>query len=238
MERTFSLIRQSGDVAARGRLVRRRPRRLFVLWVLLLLLLPPAGAWGAQPPAPKVAAAAIALNAVSLPGVRPGGLFQTGHIEVPYHTLLNPSGGSITIEAWVKRDAYDRNETLVGNGRDASYWLGFSASGELSFTPHGRDGIVDGNGTVASGVWTHVAVTYDGTTRRYFINGVLDLVSTEHPGPLVPAASEQPLGIGFDRDDSIMPNYFGGRIDNLRIWNVARSANFVAAGKFWTYGGP
>ena len=85
----------------------------------------------------------------------------------------------MTIEGWVKRSGLSRNETLVGNGWQTSYWFGFSSTGKLRFIPHGSGSLVDSASTVPAGLWTHVAVTYDGTTRRYYINGVLDKVVGE-----------------------------------------------------------
>jgi hypothetical protein len=158
--------------------------------------------------------AAIAQYAISLPGVRPSEpLDLSGYIQVPYSAALNPSGGQITIEGWVKRSGTNRNETILGNGWQTSYWLGFSPTGKLRFIPHGSDSTVDGNATVASGEWVHVAVTYDGVTRRYYINGVLDKTSTASSGALTPAPAGRALGIGFDVNDTFTPNYFGGWID-------------------------
>jgi hypothetical protein len=186
-----------------------------------------------------VVPAAAGDNAVALPGVRPGDPFDfSGYIQVPYSAVLNPSDGQITIEAWVKRSAYDRNETIVGNGWQTSYWLGFSSAGTLRFIPHGSDSIEDGNTVVQPDMWTHVAVTYDGTTRRYYINGVLDKTSTTNPGDLTPAPAGQALGIGFDVDDTFTPNYFGGLIDNLRIWNVVRNATAISNSMFLSFGTP
>jgi len=173
-------------------------------------------------------------NAVLLPGVQLVG--SSGHIEIRYSSDLNPSGGGITIEAWVKRDALNRHETLVGNGYRDSYWLGFSSQGKLSFTPYGNKGEVESSGVVPAGIWTHVAVTYDGLTRRFFINGVLDSVSALKPGPIAPAPSGHSLGIGFDPDDMFEVNYFGGRIDNLRIWNYVRNQADIRKGMFQSIG--
>ena len=198
--------------------------------VLLSILSQPSG---------NTAYAAVGQYSLSLPGVRPDpDLDQSGYLEVPYASDLNPSGGEITIEAWVKRNGSDRLETVVGNGYFNSYWFGFSSTGELNFHPHGFDSGVIGNGTVYAGVWTHIAVTYDGTTRRYYINGILDKYSTEYPGNITPGDGNDFLGIGFDREDIIDPNYFHGLIDNVRIWNVVRTASEIKDGMFQSFNSP
>jgi hypothetical protein len=150
--------------------------------------------------------------------------------------VLNPTGGQITIEAWVKPNAANRNETIIGNGWKNSYWLGLSGTGKLRFSPHGSSGLVDSVGTLQAGEWTHVAVTYDGTTRRYYFNGELDTTSTAKAGNIVPASPGQFLGIGFDRDDTFNPNYFGGLIDNIRIWGVVRTNTQIKNNIFKSFG--
>ncbi len=159
-------------------------------------------------------------------------------IQVPYSAALNPSGGSIVIEAWVKRNPTARQETLVGNGSSKSFWFGFNSSGNLSFTPYGSLGVVDSNGVVPAGRWTHVVIAYDGTTRRFFINGVLDTISDLKPGAIAPAAAGQPLGIGYDPGDTSPDRYFSGGIDNVRMWNTSRSAHILRSSIYRSAGKP
>jgi hypothetical protein len=68
------------------------------------------------------------------------------------------------------------------------------------------------------GEWTHIAVTYDGRTRRYYVNGQLDLETDANAGPLAPA-DNLPLFIGADRDGGY---YFHGLIDEVRGKNLSR----------------
>ena len=64
-------------------------------------------------------------------------------------------------------------------------------------------------GTAASplNTWTHVALTYDGTTLRLYVNGAL-ISTTARTGNLT--TSTNPLQIG---SDSIYGQYFAGLID-------------------------
>ncbi len=178
-------------------------------------------------------------RSLALPGQRPGGIFDlSGYVQVPYEAALNPSGGQITIEARVKRNSTSISETIIGNGWQTSYWLGFTQDGYLRFTPNGNGGLVDSNSVILSGGWHHIAVTYDGTTRRYYINGVLDKISTSKPGNISPASPGQFLGIGFDRDDNFLQNYYSGLIDNLRVWRVVRTADEIKNNLYTTFGAP
>jgi hypothetical protein len=131
-----------------------------------------------------------------MPGGRSLHLDGSGaYVMIPFAHDLN-SLTAITIEAWVKRSTR-RCETVVGNGWLQSYWLGF-CTGPMRFY-HGSGQQVAGAAAIPAGQWIHIAVTYDGQTRRYYVNGELDLTSTDQSGSLV-QANQLPLYIGADRD--------------------------------------
>lgn len=137
------------------------------------------------------------------------------YVEIPYAQELNFLN-AITIEAWVKR-AGTRCETVVGNGWLESYWLGFCYAAIRFYRGSGT--AVDGSASIPAGEWAHIAVTYDGQTRRYYVNGQLDRETSADAGPIMPA-NQLPLYIGADRDGGY---YFQGLIDEVRIWSVVRS---------------
>lgn len=173
---------------------------------------------------------ALSLNSLFLAGV-------DGYVGVPYSTALNTMS-AITIEAWVYREHTSRSETVVGNGWMDSYWLGFSDTGKLRFIPHGGGSSVDGNATITAGEWTHVAATYNGLTRNYYINGVLDITSNLNSGAITPnPIMSTELGIGYDSDPG-GDNYFDGMIDEVRIWNVVRTPAQIQASMFQTLVAP
>jgi hypothetical protein len=71
--------------------------------------------------------------------------------------------------------------------------------------------------------WAHFAMTWDGTTVRAYVNGVLKAskVST--------SSSQTTLMTGLSTlvIGGYPPAYFNGEIDEFRIWNVARSASEI-----------
>lgn len=84
------------------------------------------------------------------------------------------------------------------------------------------------------GAWHHVAVTWDGETgeARLYRDGVLAESSRgragarlESGGILVLGEEQDTLGGGFDRDQSLI-----ARMDELRVWNVVRTADQIKAG--------
>jgi hypothetical protein len=72
--------------------------------------------------------------------------------------------------------------------------------------------------TSANSQWVHAALTWDGTSLRTYVNGVLRITTTAPGKPLATTASPFTMGCN--------PPYFGcfnGLVDELRIWSVART---------------
>jgi hypothetical protein len=72
-----------------------------------------------------------------------------------------------------------------------------------------------GSGTLPLNAWSHLAATYDGETLRLYVNGAQ--VGTKTVSGLIPT-SAGPLRIG---GNSIWGEWFKGRIDDVRVYDVA-----------------
>src|SRR5206468_2316498 len=77
---------------------------------------------------------------------------------------------------------------------------------------------LNGTAAVPTGVWTHLAASYDGTTLRLYVNGA-QVSQSAVSGSI--AASSSPLRIG---GNAIWGEYFTGLIDEVRVYNRALSA--------------
>ena len=75
--------------------------------------------------------------------------------------------------------------------------------------------------------FTHVAGTYDGTTIRLYVNGVLDVSGTTTLGPL--QITSNPLIIGSSLRNGTTQNFFQGLADEIEIFNRALSADEILA---------
>ena len=71
--------------------------------------------------------------------------------------------------------------------------------------------------------WVHVAVTYDGKVMRIFQNGLL--VAEGANSAITPMTGGVPLKIG--RCEGLAPNFFTGRIDEVRLYNRSLSAQEI-----------
>jgi hypothetical protein len=79
-----------------------------------------------------------------------------------------------------------------------------------------------GNTGDITGAWHHIAVTFDGTNRAMYLDGTL--ISTDAPSGTHAVVTSSNLTIGVTN----ATEFFDGMIDELRVWNVARTANQIA----------
>ena len=93
---------------------------------------------------------------------------------------------------------------IDGSGNIINYWWG-------------PDLIVSSSPVnMADGNWHHVAATFDGTTRKIYLDGVLKGFDT--PGNhTVPNATNLRIG------STNYGEFFNGGLDEVRIWNIART---------------
>lgn len=144
-----------------------------------------------------------------------------GWVRVSNSPALNPVG-AVTIEAWVKRSGL-HCETVVGKNYNTGYWLGF-CDNTIRF--YGPGGSRDGNATVGAGEWHHIAVTFDGNTRRYYLDGMLDATHVT-PGEI--GINELPLMIGADPSGAPANFKFRGSLADVRLWRTARTQAEIRA---------
>jgi hypothetical protein len=144
------------------------------------------------------------------------------YVDVPHSPALNPTA-AITIEAWVSVFATNAQgqtcRSIIGKHYQETYWVGVCGNTLRSYLT-GSASLQDG-GTVPNSQWTHIAVTYDGSNRRHYINGELVATSPE-AGPLPTNVSN--VRIGSDVAWDYPPQ---GAFDEVRLWNVARTTEEI-----------
>ena len=172
---------------------------------------------------------------VAAPGLSPsgkvGGAFDfdgTRHVRVVDSAALKPA--RLTVEAWVfPRPPSAGFHAIVARGstsddRDAWY-LGL-LDGRPQFWSHG-DHLLEGPSTIPLNDWTHLTVTFDGVTKRLYVNGVQ--VGSRHEFALVYDAASAPVTIGSDFAFNAPAALFSGLIDEVAIYNRALTTAEVAA---------
>ncbi len=162
------------------------------------------------------------------------------YVEVPYSQFLNPQ--SFTIAAWANFQGGSGPLSIVNSKRMGTkpLVLGGSTIKRGYFVDvlnnRWRAGIGEADasfetsswitlfGTAAEvGKWTHLAVTYDGSTLRFYNDGVL--VASESASLIV--NNQNPLIFG--RAESTPYYNFNGFLDEVRIYERALRAQDIAA---------
>ena len=160
-----------------------------------------------------------------------------------------PSLGAttFTIETWFRRDGPGATATtgsggvvavpLVtkgmaeaeGDNRDTNYFLGIDAkrrvlAADFEDTVNGANHPAFGVTPIFDGIWYHAAAVYDGNAWRLYLNGNLETQVVV--GPFIPRSdSIQPAALGTALNSiGLAAGAFLGALDEVRIWNVARSA--------------
>jgi beta-galactosidase len=106
------------------------------------------------------------------------------------------------------------------------YTPGLASGRQFNFTVY-LEGVgyvsVESTGGYSSGVWHHIAGTFDGVELKLYVNGML-VGTTAAVGSI--AQTDVPLAIG--RNSNQATDHWRGDIDELRLYNRALSEEEVA----------
>jgi len=132
----------------------------------------------------------------------------------------------ITMECWINTSA-DSPHRIILN-KEGEYEIGIN-QGELSYAIANSTpgwvwvftGIIIPNNT-----WTHIAVTYDGSIVIVYINGVQEFSEVSNGLIGDTDITRNEFTIGY-RQKIIAGTPFKGKIDEVRIWNMAKTSTEV-----------
>ena len=171
--------------------------------------------------------AGTTVNATRTTAGRYGGALSfngtSSMVTVPDAASLRLTNG-MTLEAWVRPTTTSgwRTAILKETANDLAYSLYASTSSPAPGSWIGTQ-TVAGSAGLAVNAWSHLATTYDGATWRLFVNGAQ--VATRSFTGAIPS-STQPLRIG---GNNIWSEWFSGLIDEVRVYNRARTAADIIA---------
>ncbi len=140
-------------------------------------------------------------------------------LTVTSPTDLPTGNDAFTIEAWVKPDNQKLDDGIVswGNSSFNAQFNGFMLTAGETYAfglKHTfRNNVLELQTPDLSGEWHHVAVSYDGTTRTLYLDGVP--LGSDMPG----AQNVQYSAIFIA---SSLAN-FDGQMDEVKIWNIAKT---------------
>lgn len=135
-------------------------------------------------------------------------------------------GTAVTYSCWVNPTTFPADNPGIMCTRGATgYCLMYisSAGGNLSIQVKATADVSKlGFATLTTGSWQHVALTYDSSAGLYGYRNATQSTNAAANGNL----NTDPTTINIGRD-SFGPHYYDGLIDEPRIANVARSADWI-----------
>lgn len=166
-------------------------------------------------------------NSLSFDGVN-------DYVAVPHNPALALTN-TATIETWVK-PVYSTNIRVICArtaywGNPHGYWFMMWGQTMRLMWGNGNTDYIDvfASSQIPADTWSHVAVTYEGTTVKWYINGTLNRTSTVASVTL--AARTDSLLFGRANNSTSDSYWFNGSLDRLRIWNYARTQEQIQACK-------
>ena len=139
--------------------------------------------------------------------------------------------GAFTLEAWVRPEKYREWAHVISKGEpgeepEYAYLLYASSDEDLPVASlsdaEGAEYPVAGSEALPTSAWSHLAVTADGSYERLYVDGEL-LASAS---AATAGTNDASLRIGGNWD---WGDYFDGKIDNVRVYDRALSAEEIEA---------
>jgi hypothetical protein len=148
------------------------------------------------------------------------------YISTPF--ILDPAKGSLSVFAWINGGA--SGQVIISQiGDFGGTWLGTNSSeGKLMTGLSGAYfGALESESVITNGQWNHVGLVYDldALHRHLYVDGIEVAVDSDYVAG-VPSYSGLYIGAGKDLEPG---SFFSGLIDDVRIYNVALSAEEIAA---------
>jgi hypothetical protein len=136
------------------------------------------------------------------------------HVQIPSMSI----GSSFTIEFWLYPAKNYTDQHLISNSpQSLNYGAFYYSAGSNNYVYYKQNNINrvnSGTNTVPLNTWSHIALAHDGNYTRLYVNGVLKGTSNSYA-----MSFNNAIRIGYRITEDIMGTRFGGRIDEVSIYN-------------------
>ncbi len=152
---------------------------------------------------------------------------STGRVEFPDSESLDLNTTEFTVEAWVYIESYYNDlKCIIGKigwtNTDWSYNFHLTENGRIHLNMRNTNGTsfpVYSTAVVPLNEWHHIAGVYDGYDMRVYLDGQLVCTPVAASGGI--RQNNHPVRMGAWTSSD--PNYFVGKMDEVRVWNYART---------------
>ncbi len=147
------------------------------------------------------------------------------YIQLPNESSFDFTN-QMTVEFWMNSNVNPEQwDALVVKGDD-SWRVALTATGTIAFA--GTNAFSDFYSTtsVTDGNWHHIAATYDGANANIYIDGVLEnqLAGTAN-------INNSTYNVAIGENLQMTGRYYNGNMEEVRIWNIVRTATQINASK-------
>ncbi len=155
-----------------------------------------------------------------------------GYIELPNESNFDFTT-NMTLELWVVIGGFDMPwQTLIAKG-DSSWRLHrYDETNQIRFT-YGSASVTSDpskcdftNGGLFSGFFHHIEIIKSGAVLSMYVDGVL------HDATIVSGTATNNYSVRIGDNAQMPGRYFNGWMDEIRIWNTARTPEQITANKY------
>lgn len=150
--------------------------------------------------------------------------FNGSSSNISLASTLATGSSAFSISGWIYINSTASRYEIYGWGAASSgqgFTFNVNASQKLSSDFYGATSVT-GNTTISTGKWYHVAVTFDGSIQRLYVNGVLDGTSGSYTPSLASGNSV------FGKTFWASAYYFDGKMDEFLLHQKTLSADEVS----------
>ena len=141
-------------------------------------------------------------------------------------SLLVGNTNTSTYEANVFVDASNTGGAILARN---SWDFRVQANGSVLFKYQGATAgvtVTTAAGLIAQGAWNHIACVSNGTANEVYINGAFVTSLPNNREMYLPTSGTVKMG-----NKGTETQFYGGALDEVRLWNVARTPAQIAANK-------
>jgi hypothetical protein len=146
--------------------------------------------------------------------------------NINFKNNFNLDNGNFSIEVWIKSNATNANtQTIISKHLSPSSTDGYDlrlVNNRISFNWNNNSIIA--NHAIDINRWYHIAVTFNGTDYKLYIDGILDKTASG----VNPTLNNIDYIVGAMSQNTDTPyNYYNGYADELRIWNTTLTVDQI-----------
>ena len=161
---------------------------------------------------------------------------KSSYVEIVDSETLNNITEQLTVSVWIRPTSNPNRYTAILSKTDAwvdrimhrSFILNYKEGGSIQFAAspvgEGEASLYSPNGIIKHNIWTHIAGVIDAEKNymKLFINGI-EVSNRDFKWKESIYRSQLPLRIGWSHENRTAQSPFVGQIDDVRIWNIART---------------